>query len=1034
MRFVVLAAVLLCALSACDVAAVDRGLQAAVRAGLLQAACPHCQLCSSRAACRRTIGKALCGPLCALCRNADCDDMPREALSGGWAPWGAWSDCSASCGVGTQRRHRTCTAPAPEDGGALCPENEEETRPCEAADICPEERAYRRVCYHTNWAQYRPDPTAFFPEDIDPGLCTHLIYSVAIFEENQLLATEDNEEPDETYPGRELYQAFNHLKNSNPELKTLLSVGGWDFGSAPFSDMVSSATNRSEFIRTSVGFLRDWGFDGLDLDWEFPTHGEGARPSDKQLFTTLIQELKEAFDAEVLEPDQERLLLTALVSAEKSIVETAYEIEKISRHLDFVNLMTYDLHGSWEAVTGLSSPLYPAEEESGEARQLNVRDAVGLWLAGGAPAEKLNLGIGLHGRSFRLAGGDTSLRAPVVRAGAAGTYTEEAGMLAYFEICSMLSSGATREFDTEQKAPYAYLGNQWVGYDDAESIGYKIAFLKQEGLGGSIVWAVDLDDFSGQFCNQGRYPLMNLIKDRLEMGGSDAEEPVDGRWSAWGHWSACSVTCGPGVRSRDRSCVGQRHGGNWCSGDAVETQQCEAAEACPAPVESPYRRVCFYSSLAQDRSQPANVDPEDLYLHAGLCSHLVYAHGNMEGNQLVLDEYDYEDFPEYERFNNIKNDHPRLKTILSVGGWTFGSKPFSDMAATQANRAEFVSSTVGFLRQWDFDGLDLDWEFPAHRKGSRRGDKAAFSSLVRELKQAFVAEGEDTGREPLLLTATVAGGKAIRKAYDIPEISKHLDFMNVMTYDFHGFWDRVTGLSSPLFAARAERGPAAKRNMAASIQQWLDGGAPAGKLTVGLGLYGRSYTLKNPGIHGLRAPSAGAGQPGQYSDDEGLLSYYEICRMLSRGATRVFDEEQKGTYAYLGNQWVGYDDEESLTHKVNWMKEKSLGGWMVWSMDEDDASGQFCGGQRFPLLNALNKALDLPTVAATAAPPDTEGGDFCAGRQNGFYADPEHCGMYYNCDRGVTYHEECWEDTLWNPELGDCDWEENVKCSDNWER
>eukprot|EP00058_Branchiostoma_floridae_P011960 XP_002597448.1 hypothetical protein BRAFLDRAFT_80546 [Branchiostoma floridae] len=75
MKLVVLAAVLLCALSACD-AAVDRGLQAAVRAGLLQAACPHCRLCSSRAACRRTIGKALCGPLCAVCRNADSPQAP----------------------------------------------------------------------------------------------------------------------------------------------------------------------------------------------------------------------------------------------------------------------------------------------------------------------------------------------------------------------------------------------------------------------------------------------------------------------------------------------------------------------------------------------------------------------------------------------------------------------------------------------------------------------------------------------------------------------------------------------------------------------------------------------------------------------------------------------------------------------------------------------------------------------------------------------------------------------------------------------
>ncbi|XP_035672026.1 chitotriosidase-1-like [Branchiostoma floridae] len=534
-----------------------------------------------------------CGASSEHCACANCADYRLPSVDGGWSGWGAWSPCHGFCGTGREQRTRTCSNPAPQNGGAACQGDASEDRECDTGTTCPppDSRTYRRVCYHTNWAQYRSEPATFLPEDIDPWLCTHVMYAFAVLQGNRLKAFEAN---DESTPGQVgMYERTNHafdsrapppyVQDTNPDLKISLAVGGWNVGSGPFSDMVSTPANRAEFVTTSLGFLRQWDFDGLDLDWEYPAQRAGSRPEDKQRFTLLVQELKAAFDAEVLQPGQERLLLSAAVPAGESSVLQGYEVDLISQHLDFINLMTYDLHGSWEAVTGLNSPLYPAAEESGNARKLNQQAAVQVWRAGGAPAEKLNLGIALYGRSFTLSSGDTGLRAPTSGGGTPAQYTQEAGYISYYEICTMLSSGATRVFDAEQKAPYSYLGNQWVGYDDAESIGHKIAFLKQEGLGGSMVWAADLDDFSGQFCNKGRYPLMNLIKDRLEMGVFNASDALDGGWADWTAWTPCSVSCGSGAETRSRTCSNSapQHGGAACSGDGTEERACQTGVTCP---------------------------------------------------------------------------------------------------------------------------------------------------------------------------------------------------------------------------------------------------------------------------------------------------------------------------------------------------------------------------------------------------------------------------------------------------------------------
>nr|XP_029138665.1 acidic mammalian chitinase-like [Labrus bergylta] len=339
----------------------------------------------------------------------------------------------------------------------------------------------RLMCYYNSKAQNRPNVGKFRVSDIDPDKCTHLIFAFSDIIENELVPTTVNDV--------QQYVEFNALKQR-------------------FRTMAGSQENREVFIQSVIKLLRAFNFDGLDVDWRYPAE------EDKQRFTELCKELETAFVDEGTSSNQERLILAASVSAERSTIDAGYEVEEIAKHLDFINVLTFDFHGPWESVTAHHSPLFQGSQDTGDAIYSNTASALEYWRDQGAPEEKLNMGFGAFGRAFYLSSNSSAVGAPASGLGEEGCYTGEEGFWASYETCLYLD-GVQTHLISDQKVPYATTENQWVGFDDTISISTKINYLKANNFGGAFVWSLDLDDFRGEFCNQGKCPFVSQLHNLL---------------------------------------------------------------------------------------------------------------------------------------------------------------------------------------------------------------------------------------------------------------------------------------------------------------------------------------------------------------------------------------------------------------------------------------------------------------------------------------------------------------------------------------
>lgn len=372
----------------------------------------------------------------------------------------------------------------------------------------------RFICYFPNWGYYRTGDGKYVVDNINASLCTDLVYAFAVLDEKTYKIVEYD--PDVDLGTQQFYAKFVDLKKQNPSLKTTIAIGGWTDshdGSDKYSKMVASSTNRATFVTSVMEFLTKYKFDGLDIDWEYP-----SGPSDKEGLAELMKELRAEFGS--------RYLLTVAVAANQIVIDQGYNVPVMAETADYINVMAYDMHGPWELLTDHHAPLYQRDWDTDLTN--NVHSVINYWIAEGLPASKIMMGIPLYGKSWTLNytyTEDATLPAPGFGPGAPGPLTKDSsGYLGYYEICnSVKNEGWEVVVDQEFKiGPYASSPNvpkTWVGYDDPAMANVKSRYVLDNGLGGAMVWDISTDDFRNT-CGEGVNPIMTNISRTVGVGVS----------------------------------------------------------------------------------------------------------------------------------------------------------------------------------------------------------------------------------------------------------------------------------------------------------------------------------------------------------------------------------------------------------------------------------------------------------------------------------------------------------------------------------
>ncbi|KAF2009039.1 glycoside hydrolase family 18 protein [Aaosphaeria arxii CBS 175.79] len=430
--------------------------------------------------------------------------------------------------------------------------------------------------------------------------------------------------------------------------------------------------------------------------------------------------------------------------------------------------------------------------------------------------------------------------------------------------------------------------------------------------------------------------------------------------------------CGPG--SLGNCGYGPLYCGDGCSSN------CDAAAECGQHAKTPGKTcplntwyltsvVIGYWEAWNARSSCHNTQASDLPLQA--LTHVNYAFAYIDPNTFEITTMDPQTpISTFQDIVSLKDLKPDLKVFVSIGGWTFSDNDtatqpvFGNIARSENNRQRFANKLLKFMNGYGFDGVDLDWEYPgAPDRGGKPDDTVNYVSLMKTLKSTFDRSGRD-----LELTFTAPSSFWYLRWFDLPGMMKYADWVNLMSYDLHGVWDKANPIG-PIVQAHTNL---TEIKLAAELFWRVN--IPPSKIALGYGFYGRAFTLADPNCKTPGCPFSGGAKKGPCTGTSGYLAHYEIQDILDKNKKRdltvVHDKKAAVKYITWDNdQWISYDDADTFKQKQDWANSVGFSGSLIWASDLDDynhsAHTAFTGIKDLGSRKELKKVYDLKEYVET---------------------------------------------------------------------
>ncbi|XP_077512932.1 putative chitinase 10 [Amblyomma americanum] len=709
------------------------------------------------------------------------------------------------------------------------------------------------------------------------------------------------------------------LKKINPTLKVLFSYGG----GAQINSLLKRLRTEEDvdnLVETIDALIRSNDLDGVNF------HLEGPGPSvcSKRGAYMVLNFIKRLRLKEIYSD----FLLTVQMPACRDPKCDWIPKRELARYVDYIFLMTFDYNLDDLSKTKLTSAIKFGDQKC--CAPSDTESCLQRWIFAGIPKSSIVPGIPTYGRSFTLdnpahngIGSKLERYHPL---GYGGNFTRTDGYMNYVETCRRFNYYHwKRKWVKEAGMAYITYQDQWISYDDKESADAKVRWFLSKGLAGVFIWSVDQDDYSGD-CVGDVFPM------------------VDTAWKALQGYRPYKGS--PHTREEIHPSTTETSG-RAGEGETTEGTSSEEAERnARAPV------VCFIRGEGFQRRGASRFSLRSLPLDK--CTHFVYSYletdnktgqflfrkRGTKGEKNILDEMGNL------RLTTGKN---HLRNLVSYGG---GAHVQSLLNRIRDDRkAEDLINEIKFwLSELGIDGINFHLEGPGPPV-CKPAEIETILNFIKKLRKALLKETLITLQLPACRNLECNG-------FMNGWMARHFDYLFLMTFDYKLDDLSKTKLTSGLYYYEGDNRTAVESE--SCLGRWINAGVPKYKIIPGIATYGRSFTLEDPAYNGVSArlyEDHPLGYGANFTQTDGYMNYVETCRRVNYYHwKREWVKYAATPYIYYEDQWVSYDDKDSVDVKATWFRKHWLGGIFVWSLDADDYSGE-CIGEIYPMVTAAWKPM-----------------------------------------------------------------------------